>query len=100
MGGCRCLVDNEFNKHCPRQREVLFAYFTFPSLVPHPQGEVLVVSLTTSSTSTAPLKEKFSLPISLFPSLLPSPQQEVLVVSLTTSSTSTAPFKEEFSLPI
>merc|ERR1711895_278764 len=36
-----------------------------------------------------PLKEKFSLPISIFHSLLPHPQREVLFVSLTTSSTST-----------
>merc|ERR1712120_35289 len=34
-----------------------------------------------------PLKEKFSLPISIFHSLLPHPQRDVLFVSLTTSST-------------
>ena len=98
--GSRCLVENEFNEHCPRQREVLFSYFNF-SLSTRPfSTRALVVSLTTRSTSTAPLKEKFSLPISLFPSLVPHPQREVLVVSLTTSSTSTAPLKEKFSLPI
>merc|ERR1711867_68111 len=80
--------------------KVLFAYFTLPSLLRHPQREVLVVSLTTSSTSTAPVKGKFSLPISLFPSVFPHPQRKVLVVLLTLSSTSIVPLKEKFSLPI
>merc|ERR1712120_75958 len=118
-----CLVDSELNEHSPPQREVLFAYFNFSlspplpstrtsrcivekfvtplkekfslpisifhSVLPHPQREVLFVSLTASSTSTPHLKEKFSLHISIFHSLLPYPQRELLVVSLTASSTST-----------
>ena len=55
----------------------------FPSLLPHPQRELLVVSLTNKRKKLSPpLKEKFSLPISIFHSLLPHPQRELLVVSL------------------
>merc|ERR1711942_181623 len=72
----------------------------FHSLLPHPQREVLFVSLTASSMSTPHLKEKFSLHISIFHSLLPHPQREVLFVSLTASSTSTPHLNEKCSLHI
>ena len=81
--GARWLVDNELNEHCPPQREVLFAYLNFSLSPHHPQREVLVDLLTTSSTSTTPLKEKFSLPIWIFPCLLSHRQREVLIDSLT-----------------
>merc|ERR1711895_277245 len=98
--------------------------------LPHPQRELLVVSLKNLSPTSkrsslcifefftlssptlnesfslylekfvTPLKEKFSLSISIFHSLLPHPHQEVLFVSLTTSSTSTPHLKEKFSLHI
>merc|ERR1711895_400705 len=61
------------------QREVLFAYFNF-SLSPTPlstrSSRCIVEKFVT------PLKEKFSLPISIFHSLLPHCQRELLVVSL------------------
>merc|ERR1711867_226890 len=63
----------------PPQREVLFAYFNF-SLSPTPPStrtsRCIVEKIVT------PLKEKFSLPISIFHSLLTHPQRELLVVSL------------------
>ena len=95
--GSLCLVDSELNEHSPPQREVLFAYFNFSLSPPLPSTRTSRCILEKFVT---PLKEKFSLPISIFHSLLPHPQREVLFVSLTTSSTSTAPLKEKFSLPI
>merc|ERR1712101_60836 len=67
------------NEHSPPQTEVLFAYFNF-SLSPTP------LSTRTSrcivEKFVTPLKEKFSLPISIFHSLVPHCQRELLVVSL------------------
>merc|ERR1712101_43584 len=79
------------------QREVLFAYLNF-SLFPTPPSTR--TSRCIVEKFVTPLKEKFSLPISIFHSLLPHPQREVLFVSLTTSSTSTPHLKEKFSLHI
>merc|ERR1712243_63183 len=70
----------ELNEHSPPQREVLFAYFNF-SLSPTPPSTR--TSRCIVEKFVTPLKEKFSLPISIFPSLLPHPQRELLVVSLT-----------------
>merc|ERR1711873_365796 len=63
----------------PPQREVLFAYFNF-SLSPTPPSTR--TSRCIVEKFVTPLKEKFSLPISIFHSLLPPPQRELLVVSL------------------
>merc|ERR1712177_62847 len=95
--GSLCLVDSELNKHSPPQREVLFAYFNFSLSPPPPSTRASRCILEKFVT---PLKEKFSLPISIFHSVLPPPQQEVLFVSLTASSTSTPHLKEKFSLHI
>merc|ERR1712101_16873 len=79
------------------QREVLFAYLNF-SLFPTPPSTR--TSRCIVEKFVTPVKEKFSLPISIFHSLLPHPQREVLFVSLTASSTSTPYLKEKFSLHI
>merc|ERR1711867_118574 len=72
----RCIVE----KIChPPQREVLFAYFNV-SLPPTPPSTR--TSRCIVEKFVTPLKEKFSLPISIFHSLLPQPQRELFVVSL------------------
>merc|ERR1711867_354046 len=76
----RCIVE-KFVTHLKEKFSLPISIFH--SLLPHPQREVLFVSLTVSSTNTPHLKEKFSLHISIFHSLLPHPQREVLVDSLT-----------------
>merc|ERR1711873_301111 len=76
------------------QREVLFAYFNF-SLSPTPPSTR--TSRCIVEKFVTPLKEKFSLHISIFHSLLPHPQRELLVLSLKNLS---PPIKEKFSLPI
>merc|ERR1711895_256897 len=63
----------------PPQREVLFAYLNF-SLSPTPPSTR--TSRCIVEKFVTPLKEKFSLPISIFHSLLPHPQRYILVVSL------------------
>merc|ERR1711895_331354 len=63
----------------PPQREVLFAYFNF-SLYPTPPSTR--TSRCIVEKFVTPLKEKFSLPISIFHSLLPHLQRELLLVSL------------------
>merc|ERR1712177_30045 len=78
--GSLCLVDSELNEHSPPQREVLFAYFNFSLSPPPPSTRA---SRCIVEKFVTPLKEKFSLPISIFHSLLPHPQREVLFVSLT-----------------
>merc|ERR1712101_50170 len=75
----RCIVEKFVT---PLKERFSLPISIFHSLLPHPQQEVLFVSLTASSTSTLHLKEKFSLHISIFHSLLPYPQRELLVVSL------------------
>ena len=95
--GSLCLPDSELNEHSPPQREVLFAYFNFSLSPPLPSTRTSRCILEKFVT---PLKEKFSLPISIFHSVLPHPQREVLFVSLTASSTSTPHLKEKFSLHI
>ena len=64
----------------------------------HEDQEIYLEML--SSMSTAPLKEEFSLRISIFPSLLPLSEGEVVVDLLTKNSTSSTPVKEELSLSI
>merc|ERR1711895_33533 len=77
--GSLCLLNSELHKHSPPQREVLFAYFNF-SLSPIPPSTR--TSRCMVEKFVTPLKEKFSLPISIFDSLLPHRQRQLLVVSL------------------
>merc|ERR1712101_11186 len=93
--GSLCLVDRELNEHSPPQREVLFAYFNFSLSPPLPSTRT---SRCIVEKFVTPLKEKFSLSLSIFHSLLPHPQREVLFVSLTARSKSTPHLKEKFSL--
>ena len=65
-GSC-CVVDNELKEHCVPQREVLFGISLFLSLLAHPEREVLVVSLRTSSTSTGPSKRSSFCVFQFFP---------------------------------
>merc|ERR1711895_201937 len=95
--GSLCLVDSKLNEHSPPQREVLFAYFNFSLSPPPPSTRAsccivekfvtplkekfsLPISIFTLSYPT--LNERFSLSISIFHSLLPHPQRELLFVSL------------------
>merc|ERR1711895_310730 len=80
----RCILEKFVT---PLKEKFSFPISIFHSVLPHPQREVLFVSLTASSTSTPHLKEKFSLHISIFHSPPPYPQREILFVSLTASST-------------
>merc|ERR1711867_342401 len=77
--GSLCLLNSELNEHSPPQRGVLFAYFNF-SLSPNPPSTR--TSRCIVEKFVTPLKEKFSLPISIFHSHLPHLQRELLVVSL------------------
>merc|ERR1711867_308430 len=76
MRTSRCIVENFVT---PLKEKFSLPISIFHSLLPHPQRELLLVSLKKFVT---PLKEKFSLPNSIFHSLLPHPQRELLVVSL------------------
>ena len=98
-GSC-FVVDNELKEHCVPQREVHFAISLFLSLLAHPEREVLVVSLRTSSTSTGPSKRSSFCVFQFFPLSSPILKERFSLWSLTTSSRSTAALKEEFSLPI
>ena len=81
----------EIKNLCTPLKEKFFLPISiFPSLLPHPQRELLVVSLTNKRKICHSPQREVRFAYLNFPSLLPDPQREVLVDSLTTSSTSTA----------